>query len=211
MAPIVPFPGGDATLAIIAGGRARRLGGIPKGLLELEGRTLIERLLDLAPLFAEVLLGANDPSPYARYRLRTVADRVPQRGSPGGVHAVLEASRTPWVFAVAADMPFVSSQVALALLAARSEDADLVCFQVSGRLEPLLAVYRASLAPAWERALPAEPGFGELFELFRAKVLPQTALATVDPGLRSVVSVNTPQDAERLGITHSRRAAKKLP
>jgi len=87
-----------------------------------------------------------------------------------------------------------------ALLAARSEEADLVCFEVQGFLEPLLAVYRASLAPAWERARATEPSFGKLFRGFRAKVLPEGALAAVDPDLASTLSVNTPEDAARFGI-----------
>lgn len=200
MAAIVPFPGGDATLGIVAGGKARRLSGLAKGLLVYQGRTFLERLLDLRPLFAEVLLGTNDAAPYARFGLGTVADAIVDRGAPGGVHALLAAARTPWLLAVAADMPFVAQAAVEALLAARSDGADAVCFEVSGRLQPLLAVYRAEIARAWGEALAAGPSFGKLLSRFQTTVLPERALALVDPSLRSVEGVNTRLEAERWGV-----------
>ncbi|MFP2926451.1 molybdenum cofactor guanylyltransferase [Pyxidicoccus sp. 3LG] len=191
----------DATLAIIAGGQGRRLSGVPKGLLEVEGRTVLERLLELAPRFGDMLLVANAPAPYARFGLRTVADVMRDKGAPGGVHAALVAARTPWVVAVACDMPFVSPGVLRVLLDARSDAVDAVCFEVAGRLEPLLAAYRTALAPAWVEALVEDPSLRQLLSGCRARLLPEDALRAVDPELRSLVNVNTPEDLARHGVT----------
>jgi molybdopterin-guanine dinucleotide biosynthesis protein A len=192
----------DVTLAVVAGGQGRRLSGVPKGLLTLQGRTVLERLLDLAPVFADVLLVANTPEPYARFGLRTAADVVPGKGAPGGVHAALVAARTEWVLAVACDMPFVSPEAVRVLLEARSPELDALCFTVSGRVEPLLAVYRAALARPWGEILKQEdPSLRELLARCRAKVLPEEALRAVDPELRSLVNVNTPGDLQRHGLT----------
>lgn len=191
----------DVTLAILAGGRGTRLSGVAKGLLAVEGRTVLERLLSLAPLFGDVLLVANAPEPYARFGLRTVADVVAGKGAPGGVHAALGAARTPWVLTVACDMPFVSPGAVRVLLDARAEDVDAVCFEVAGRLEPLLAVYRASLAEAWGRSLAEDPSLRQLLSRFRARLLPEESLRAVDPELRAVVNVNTPEDLARHGVT----------
>jgi molybdopterin-guanine dinucleotide biosynthesis protein A len=189
-----------ATLSIIAGGKGSRLGGIAKGLLRVGGHTVIERLLLLAPLFDEVLLVTNDPSPYDGYGLRAVRDLVPGKGAPGGVHAALAAARTPWVLAVACDMPFVTEAVLRTLLDARDERTEAVCFQVDGRLEPLLGVYRTTLAERWRQALQADPSFRQLLQLFRAKVLPEEKLREVDPGLESVQGLNSPEDLSRYGV-----------
>ncbi len=191
----------EVTLAIIAGGQGRRLSGVAKGLLAVEGRTVLERLLELAPRFGDVLLVANEPEPYARFGLRTVADEVPGKGAPGGVHAALAAARTPWVVAVACDMPFVSGGAVGVLLGAREDGVDAVCFEVAGRLGPLLAVYRSSLAEAWGAALGEDPSLRQLLSRFRASLLPEAALRAVDPGLRSLVNVNTPEDLARHGVT----------
>lgn len=190
----------DVSFAILAGGRARRLGGIPKGLLLREGRPVLEYLLALAPRFQDTFLVTSDAAPYQRFAVRAVADVVPGRGAPGGVHAALVQARTPWVLAVAADMPFVTEAVVERLLVERSEAVDAVGFRVQGRLEPLLALYRSALAPAWEAALASNPSFAHLWQSLRSCVLPEEALAQVDPELRAVVSVNTPEQARAFGI-----------
>jgi len=192
----------DVTLAVVAGGQGRRLSGVPKGLLALQGRTVLERLLGLAPLFGDVLLVANAPEPYARFGLRTVADVVPGKGAPGGVHAALMAARTEWVLAVACDMPFVSPEAVRVLLDARSPELDALCFTVSGRVEPLLAVYRTALAQPWRESLEQEdPSLRDLLARCRTRLLPEEALRAVDPQLRSLVNVNTPEDLARHGLT----------
>ncbi|MFL5347493.1 MAG: molybdenum cofactor guanylyltransferase [Hyalangium sp.] len=193
------FP--DVTLAVVAGGQGRRLSGVPKGLLRVGTGTVLERLLGLAPLFAEVLLVANVPEPYARFGLRTVADVVAGKGAPGGVHAALVGSRTEWVLAVACDMPFVRPEAIRVLMDARAPEVDAVCFTVAGRVEPLLAVYRASLASPWGEALKeGDPSLRELLAGGRARLLPEEALRAVDAELRSLVNVNTPEDLSRYGL-----------
>ncbi|MCE9668346.1 molybdenum cofactor guanylyltransferase [Myxococcus stipitatus] len=191
----------DVTLAIIAGGQGRRLSGVAKGLLEVEGRAVVERLVDLSRGLGDVLLVANAPAPYARFGVRAVADVVRDRGAPGGVHAALVASRTPWVATVACDMPFVAAEALRVLLDARSDAVDSVCFEVDGRVEPLLAVHRASLAPAWEALLVEEPSLRQLMARGRVAALPERALRAVDPTLRSLVNVNTPEDLARHGVS----------
>ncbi|WIG94005.1 molybdenum cofactor guanylyltransferase [Myxococcus sp. SDU36] len=192
------FP--EVTLAILAGGQGRRLSGVPKGLLEVEGRTVLERLLALAPCFEDVLLVANVPGPYARFGLRTVADVVSGKGAPGGVHAALGAARTPWVVAVACDMPFITTEVLRVLLGARDDGVDAVCFEVGGRLEPLLAVYRSALVPAWGEALAADPSMRELLSGVRTRLLSEDTLRAVDASLRSLANVNTPEDLARYAV-----------
>lgn len=188
------------TLTVVAGGQGRRLGGVAKGLLRVEGRTVLERLLELAPLCSEVLLVANVPEPYAHLGLRTVADVVPGKGAPGGVYTALVHARTEWVLAVACDMPFITEAVVRVLLAARAPEVDAVCFEVHGRLEPLLAVYRRELAGPWGEALHGNPSLRELLAGCRARVLPEEALRRVDPLLRAVQSLNTPEDLARHGL-----------
>ncbi len=193
------FP--DVTLAVVAGGQGRRLSGVPKGLLRVGEGTVLERLLELAPLFAEVLLVANAPEPYSRFGLRTVADVVPGKGAPGGVHAALWGASTEWVLAVACDMPFVHPEAVRVLLEARAPEVDAVCFTVEGRVEPLLAAYRVSLARPWGEALRKDdPSLRELLSRSRARLLPEEALRAVDPELRSLVNVNTPEDLRRHGV-----------
>jgi len=65
--------------------------------------------------------------------------------------------------------------------------------------ESMLAAYRASLHPAWGRALSADPPLRLLLGKFRARFLPEERLRQVDPGLKALESLNEPRDLERVG------------
>ena len=132
----VPYP--DITGALIAGGRATRMGGVAKGLLQLDGRPLLARSLELfGRLLGASLLVVNDPARYAGLDVPLVGDRLPGRGAPGGLHAALMAARTPWLFAAGCDMPFLSGE-GIALLAARRQD-----LHARGELEAALGALRS--------------------------------------------------------------------
>ncbi|WNG62265.1 molybdenum cofactor guanylyltransferase [Archangium gephyra] len=192
----------DVTLAVIAGGKGERLGGVTKGLLEVAGRTVLERVLELGRLCGDVLLVTNEPGPYERFHLRTMGDVVRGRGAPGGVHAALVGARTEWVLAVACDMPFVSEAAVRVLLDARGAEVDAVCFTVGSRVEPLLALYRRTLSDEWGEALRTEePSLRALLSRCRTKLLHEETLRAVDADLRAVVSVNTPDDLARHGVS----------
>lgn len=191
--------GGDATFCIIAGGKGERLGGVPKGLLEVEGRSILARLLDHRGLFAETLLISTNLE-YAQCGLPRVADRMPGKGAPGGVLTALSAARTPWVVAVACDMPFIPRPVFELLLSQRSDETQGACFEAHGRLEPLLGLYRASLASRWAECLGDDPSFRELHATLGLTRLRQALLESVDPELKSIVSINAPEDLERWNV-----------
>lgn len=190
--------GEDVTLAVLAGGQGRRLGGACKGLIEIEGRTILERILDLRSHVAEVLLVADDAEAYARFGLRTVPDLAPDRGAPGGLGGALAAAWTDWVLLIACDMPFVSPD-ALALLLGERGDADLwSLFETAERLVPMPGLYHRQLLPVVERLLPQQPSFRRLLEEAPGRRIPAQVLSTVDPELRIFTSVNSPDDLLRV-------------
>jgi molybdopterin-guanine dinucleotide biosynthesis protein A len=194
-----PYP--DVTGALVAGGRAVRLGGVAKGLLEVEGEPIAARTLRLfAELLGGALVVANDPAPYARFGVPIAADLVPGKGAPGGLHAALSAAPTPWVFAVACDMPFVSGP-ALALLASRRAGAAAVVPRWGGRLEPLHALWSRAALPEIAAALAAgDPSLQALARRVGARIVEEADWRLVDPDGRAFENVNTPEDAARLGL-----------
>ena len=108
------------TGVIQAGGRSVRMGGRPKGLMELGGRRLIERvLMALTPVVDDVLVVTNTPQLYAFLGLPMVPDVYPDRGSLGGIYSGLRAAPGQAALTVACDMPFLHPEV-LKLLAERS-------------------------------------------------------------------------------------------
>jgi molybdopterin-guanine dinucleotide biosynthesis protein A len=195
-----PYP--DITGALLSGGRATRMGGAAKGLLRLGGQPVLGRSLELfGRLFGASLLVVNDPDPYAGFDVPRVADLLPGRGAPGGLHAALAASATPWVFAAGCDMPFLSA-AGIALLASRRAGALAVVPRWDGRLEPLHALWSRSALPALERALgEGDLSLRRLAGLVGAVVVEAEAWRAVDPAGRAFLNANTPEEASRLGLT----------
>ena len=105
---------------VLAGGASRRMGR-DKRFLDLNGVSLLERVLArLRPLVSELIVVTRDPEPLAGLDARAVTDRYPGMGVLAGVHAGLSAARNDWAFVVAGDMPLLNH----ALLQAMVEMAD---------------------------------------------------------------------------------------
>src|SRR6185436_670434 len=142
--------------AILAGGGATRMGGAPKGLLEIHGRRILDRLVDafVEALGALPLLVANAAeAPAWRPDLRVVPDRRPGVGTLGGLHtAVLEAPAP--VVCVAWDMPFVPAAL-IRELGDGLAWADVAIPASGGRrgVAPLCAGYGPATGPAMAEAL----------------------------------------------------------
>ena len=101
--------------AILAGGRARRLGGADKASLPVGGARIIDRqLAALSAVADDVRIVANDRGRYAGLGVRVIADAVPERGRSAASIRRCSTRPTTGVLVLACDLPFVTA----ALLAA---------------------------------------------------------------------------------------------
>jgi molybdopterin-guanine dinucleotide biosynthesis protein A len=187
----------SVSAAVMAGGRSRRMGR-DKAWIDLDGKPLIQRVIDvLGEVADEVFLVANDPR-FATLGLRVVPDRFPDGGALGGIATGVGAATHEAVLVAACDMPFLRAEV-FRLLIERRGEADAVVPRVGGELETLHALYTKSCLPAMERALAA----GKLrvvsfFDEVRVLTVDETELRSVDPRLRSFTNVNTPDELAAL-------------
>jgi molybdopterin-guanine dinucleotide biosynthesis protein A len=132
--------GTQVTGVILAGGRGRRMGGRDKGWIELDGRTLIERVLErFAPQVQRVVISANrNLERYGALGVQVVADELPDHPGPlAGLHAAFHATDAELLAAVPCDSPFFPADLVArlrgALLAADAEAAIAIC---AGRMQP---------------------------------------------------------------------------
>jgi molybdopterin-guanine dinucleotide biosynthesis protein A len=198
------FP--EISAAVIAGGMATRMGGAAKAFLELGGEAILDRQLAvLRPRFAEILVavgtpgpGGMDTGPLQRRNLRSVEDIHEAAGPLGGLHAALEACTTPWLFAVACDMPFLDGDLIdrMAVGTAGAGDTNAIVPVRRGRPEPLHAFYRASIAGEAARCLEGDRrAMVDLISSVRSSLLRERDL----PGLNQSYTwqnLNTPDDLE---------------
>lgn len=145
------------TGVVLAGGRARRMGGVDKGLIELAGRPLAAYALErLRPQVDTVLINANrHADQYAALGGGAVVpDSIADYPGPlAGLLAGLQAAQTPLVVTAPCDSPFVPPDLVARLRAALdAADAELAVAHDGERQQPVFMLARSALAPdlsAW--------------------------------------------------------------
>ena len=187
--------------AVLAGGAARRYGGHPKGLVELGGRRILDRVVDAVRTATDeppVLIANAPDGPTWRPDLRTIPDVRPGSGSLGGIHTAIVSGAGP-VLCVAWDMPFVTIELLRALLEG-STGWDAFLPESDGRrgVEPLCAVYGPECAAAIERRLALDDLRAIGFHAdVKVGTLPlERVRALGDPDLL-FFNVNSPADLQR--------------
>lgn len=139
----------DITGIVLAGGRGRRMGGVDKGLVELEGRPLVAHVLArLVPQVGALLINANqNPERYAGFGHPVVADAVGGFAGPlAGLHAGLLSTRTPFAVTVPCDSPFLPTDLVARLGAALAAgEAQLAVARTFDQPHPVFALVRRDL------------------------------------------------------------------
>ncbi|MEK7667751.1 MAG: molybdenum cofactor guanylyltransferase [Gemmatimonadota bacterium] len=185
---------------MIAGGLATRYGGTPKGLLEVGGRRLLDRVAETleAAVGVAPALYANAPDAASwRPGLTVRPDVVPGIGALGGILTAVEAAAP--VVCVAWDMPFVPAAL-LRTLAAGLADADVVIPESGSHrgLEPLCAAYGRACGPAIRAALARgdHRAIGFHAQVRVARLPAAVVLKYGDPDVL-FFNVNAPEDLQQ--------------
>ena len=189
-----PIGGG----AILAGGQSSRMGR-DKSMLELDGRTFLDRCADaLRPIAAPIVVVADVADRFTSTRWTVVADCFPGAGPVGGIVTALRTLGRGAHVVVACDMPFLHTDLLLLLLDAVSDEYDAVVPWPESGPEPLCAVYRHTSLPILEEFL-AKGGRSARHALasLGTRPIPAIDLRRTDPGLESFVNLNTPEDLRR--------------
>ena len=189
----------DCTGVILAGGKNIRLPGRKKGFRTVGESRILDQTFDLfSTVFQEVILVVNDPKAFCRYDAMVVTDMVPAGCALAGLYTGLFHARTPWIYASACDIPFVSKAVIRHLLANRKPGKEIIIPRTREGLEPLSALYHKSCLPLMEENLRQRRYMIKKF--FRPRkvweIAPE-ALERLDPEMRFKFNVNTPEDLAR--------------
>jgi len=141
----------DVTGIVLAGGQGRRMGGVDKGLVLLDGRPMVTHVIErLAPQVGPILVNANqNADAYAALGHPVVPDAVGGYAGPlAGLHAGLSRASTPFVVTVPCDSPFLPPD-----LVARLADglvhrgAALAVARTFDQPHPVFALVRRDVLP----------------------------------------------------------------
>jgi len=191
------------TAVILAGGNSNRMGQDKAGLI-FAGEPLLNRAIQSTqPLFEKLLISVREP------RKRLLFPQLCDSGEGGGpimgIATALEQVDTPWVFAMACDMPFVSAEMIVAL-ASRRAAQEIVVPVVDGMLQPLAAFYSKACLPLMRRQIEAgDRSLKRLIEQADATRIDGEELRSFDPELLSFMDLDCMQDVQRAEALMQRR------
>ena len=125
------------------------MGGVDKGLQPLQGRPLIQHVIErLRPQVDRVLINANQNlERYAEFGCAVVPDRVSGFAGPlAGLDAGLHAAEAPLIVTVPCDSPFLPRDLVPRLLEALDHGAAELAVAKTGRQpHPVFCLCRRSL------------------------------------------------------------------
>ena len=147
----------EITGLILAGGRARRMAGKDKGLIELHGQPMIWWVLNrFSPQVSRVLISANrNQHQYAAFGSPVVVDAAADFSGPlAGLAAGLARAQTEWLASVPCDSPLVPLDLVKRLYAQVIRDGVQAAVAHDGqRLQPVFSLVHRSLLPDLTRYL----------------------------------------------------------
>lgn len=181
------------TGVVLAGGRARRMGGQDKGLLTLAGQPLASHAVRrLSPQVSEVLISANRNLPaYEAFHCRVIRDRLgPYYGPLAGMLAAMNAVVTPLLLTVPCDSPWLPARYAQRMYAALlAHRAELSVAHDGQRLQPVFALLNTRLKASLQGYL--EAGGRKIDRWYAAHTM---ALADFSDEPAMFRNINTPAD-----------------
>lgn len=191
--------------AVLAGGRARRLDGVDKALLDLGEGPLLGRILALLEPRTTGIAVIGEADRPVGFGVPVLPDLREDCGPLGGLEAALDSADAPHVLVVACDLPFVGERLLDALLGV-PEGPDVVVPCIGGLYEPLCARYATRLLPAVRSALDA--GTRKMIDLYRGREVVGLDVAAQGIPAEELFNINRPEDlararrlaAERRGI-----------
>lgn len=188
----------ECTALIVAGGESRRMGR-DKATLPFAGQVLVDTLAErLQTLFPQVLVSVRVPR--ADIHWPQVHDDPALAGPLAGLQAGLTVCTTPWLFALAVDMPFLEAHT-IARLAARRSTCDVVLPVCAGEAQPLAAFYAVGETQRQLRGLLAGSDTRRSLRalLERLRVL-QVDVTQLEVGAQAFADLDTPEDVRKYAL-----------
>jgi molybdenum cofactor guanylyltransferase len=183
---------------VLCGGKSSRMG-TAKALLPFGHETMLQRVVRILGTVASpivVVKADGQELPPLPADVRVTHDERGGRGPLEGLRAGLKAlpADADAAYVTSCDVPLLVPEF-VERMAALAEGHEIAVMEIDGFPHPLSAVYRRSTLPHVEALLAADrlrPIF--LFEAVDTRRVQPVEMTAVDPDLRTLRNLNTPQD-----------------
>ena len=183
---------------MLCGGKSTRMG-VPKATLPFGPETMLQRVVRLLGTVVSpivVVAAREQVLPELPDDIVVTHDERDQRGPLEGLRAGLKAlpSSVEFAYITSCDVPLLVPEFVERMVELLG-DHDIAVMEIDGFPHPLSAVYRRDTLPHVESLLENDklrPVF--LFDAVRTRRVRPEEMISVDPELRTLRNLNTPED-----------------
>lgn len=147
---------------ILSGGRATRMGGVDKGLVNFHGKPLIAHVIErLAPQVDELFINANrELETYKTFGLPVFTDETQNFSGPlAGFQLALKHATYDYVCIVPCDSPFLPENLVQKLFVALLEkNADIAVAASDQNNHPVFCLCKKNVLPSLETFIQSRQG-----------------------------------------------------
>ncbi|MFT5658063.1 MAG: molybdenum cofactor guanylyltransferase [Gammaproteobacteria bacterium] len=189
----------DITAVILAGGMGRRMGGLDKGLIEYDGRLLVEILIEkLQQQDVNIVINANrNESVYETYGFPVISDKLSDfQGPLAGFATAMAAVDTQYILTLPCDSPLLSDSFVERFIACHNtpgSEAEISVAHDGERLQPVHALINVDLLDSLNVFL--ESGDRKIDRWYAQH---NYNLADFSDQTDMFKNINTPEDQQRL-------------
>lgn len=165
--------------------------GSDKGLLQVGGKSIMERQIEVLQPFVKEIIIIHNGDNYTRLGHQIHKDIMPDCGPMGGIYTALMVSQTAKIFVLSCDMPFVSPEL-VKLISKEADNCEIAIPRHGEKLEPLCAIYDQSCIERFKELLDQKAlKMMDALKFFSVKEIsiPHEILET-----NPFTNVNTPED-----------------
>jgi molybdopterin-guanine dinucleotide biosynthesis protein A len=95
---------------ILAGGKSSRMG-TDKGLIEIQGKPMVQHIIDALNYFTTDIVIISKNSDYKKFGYPVIEDEIYDKGAIGGIYTGLLNTKHNKTIVLSCDTPFISNQV----------------------------------------------------------------------------------------------------
>jgi molybdopterin-guanine dinucleotide biosynthesis protein A len=139
-------------ISILCGGKSSRMQS-EKGLVLYKNKAFIEHIIEaVLPISNNIQLITNGNN-YDFLKYNTVKDRIIDKGPIGGIYTALANSEMELNLILSCDIPLISTEILLELIANHKSNFDATVFEDSNRIHPLIGIYSKNCLPILKEAI----------------------------------------------------------
>ncbi len=136
----------ELTAIILAGGKSSRMGQ-DKGLVNYNGKSMVEYSIEACKKITSSLIISTNNEDYASFGFPLIKDSYPNAGPMGGLEAALEYSNTEDNIVCPCDMPNIHPYLFELVLQKKSGKQAVVVTDKKGKVFPVFGYYNKSALP----------------------------------------------------------------